>query len=157
MGTASVIIVVDQLLFHCPCTEQLFVDRSQVYPEPQSSLSIQDLEESGAVEVELKPMTEDQRSCITNLETFLYIICHFLIYAGLVVILMYSLFSKIPKAKLIEDMLRMIGQNVLIAGIGVLMSYELFARNDDYSENGLSGDFGEEQDYPYHAIPDQGL
>ena len=72
---------------------------------------------------------------------------------GLAVAPTFSFVSKIPQAVLVEDMLRMIGQNLLIAGIGVLISYELYCRNDDYSERQEVG----HEDYPYHVIPDNGL
>lgn len=149
VGVASICVIVDQFLLHCPCTPWLCTDRAQIHREPLQL----PLDDDDELQHPLQPKREsiERAECLRTIERALCMVCHFLIYSGIAVILMYSLFSKIPNAVLIEDVLRMIGQNLLIAGSGLLVSYELAAKNDDYSET------VDRDHYSYRVIPDGAL
>ena len=137
MLIATSLVIIKQFLFHCRLFDKCNKTKEKII-RPQN-------------DIRNRPNTRIRNYKITKskigqrIESVMNLIIYFLIYAAIVLIAMYSMVSKIPEANLVIERLRLVGNMICITGTGVIISYELYTKNDNYDND---------PQYQYNIIPD---
>ena len=144
IGTS--IIILSQLIFHCN-----WCRKRNKYEQKMQRFSSLNIDSSQLLRRMNASNQRDSGVTKKNIEHILHLLVYFFIMAAIVIIFLYSLVSKIPEAEIIIERMRLIGNMVMITGTGLSICYELYSKNDNYTED----DEKDDDDFEYVAIPDR--
>eukprot|EP01084_Bolivina_argentea_P161849 281690_1 len=145
-GTFLVIVI--QILFHWRCwfcRKNKKAHKINTYDIHSNIVTDANI---SASDIKIQTQKQEQ-NWLHSIESVLNLAVYFLVFAGIVMIFMYSLVSKIPEAPNMIERVRLIGNMIIITGTGLVMCYELFSRQDNYDDKRI--------DHQYNIINDQEL